>query len=162
MSSLGAIWRTYVLPAAVFQSLMIGGGYGTGREIVEYFSRFGLLGGLLGLLVVWSLTGWELARVRDGYLHEAETRTVVQARVFAQNSRLLIKRVDEILLGLRPQWANDAQEFATRVRERQKGWSEVTFQVAVLDRQGRLRPPWWMTRRLRIRLSPRPLTVAPW
>jgi len=30
---------------------MIGGGYGTGREIVEYFSRFGFLGGLLGLAV---------------------------------------------------------------------------------------------------------------
>jgi uncharacterized membrane protein YkvI len=28
---------------------MIGGGYGTGREIVEYFSRYGMLGGLLGL-----------------------------------------------------------------------------------------------------------------
>lgn len=43
------IWRVYLVPAGVFQSLMIGGGYGTGREIVEYFSRFGFIGGLLGL-----------------------------------------------------------------------------------------------------------------
>jgi uncharacterized membrane protein YkvI len=46
------IWRVYIIPAGVFQSLMIGGGYGTGREVVEYFSRFGLTGGLYGLAVV--------------------------------------------------------------------------------------------------------------
>ena len=28
---------------------MIGGGYGTGREVVEYFTRFGAGPGLLGL-----------------------------------------------------------------------------------------------------------------
>lgn len=37
--------RVYVIPGAVYQSLMVGGGYGTGREIVEYFTRFGLFGG---------------------------------------------------------------------------------------------------------------------
>lgn len=45
-------WRAYLVPAGVFQSLMIGGGYGTGREVVEYFSRFGFVGGLLGLALV--------------------------------------------------------------------------------------------------------------
>lgn len=52
MNGLRTAWRVYVVPGAVFQSLMIGGGYGTGREIVEYFSRYGLLGGLLGLAFV--------------------------------------------------------------------------------------------------------------
>ena len=46
------LWRVYVLPAAVFQSVVIGGGYGTGREIVEYFTRFGAAGGLFGLVTV--------------------------------------------------------------------------------------------------------------
>lgn len=41
----------YVVPGAVFQSVMVGGGYGTGREIVEYFTSYGTLGGLLGLVV---------------------------------------------------------------------------------------------------------------
>ena len=41
--------RVYVVPGAVFQSVMVGGGYGTGREIVEYFTTFGSLGGLLGI-----------------------------------------------------------------------------------------------------------------
>lgn len=44
--------RAYIMPAAVFQSVMVGGGYGTGREIVEYFSRYGMVGGLLGLALV--------------------------------------------------------------------------------------------------------------
>jgi uncharacterized membrane protein YkvI len=42
-------FHVYIVPAAVFQSVMIGGGYGTGREVVEYFTRFGAVGGLLGL-----------------------------------------------------------------------------------------------------------------
>lgn len=38
-----------LIPGAVLQSVMIGGGYGTGREVVEYFTRFGAAPGLLGL-----------------------------------------------------------------------------------------------------------------
>ncbi|HSG88685.1 MAG TPA: hypothetical protein VLA56_05705 [Pseudomonadales bacterium] len=43
--------QIYLLPGAVLQSVMIGGGYGTGREVVEYFTRFGVGGGLLGIAV---------------------------------------------------------------------------------------------------------------
>ena len=42
------ILYVYIVPAAVFASVVMGGGYGTGREVVEFFTRFGLLGGLLG------------------------------------------------------------------------------------------------------------------
>jgi uncharacterized membrane protein YkvI len=41
-----------VMPGLVFQGVLIGGGYGTGREIVEYFMRFGPLGGILGMFFV--------------------------------------------------------------------------------------------------------------
>lgn len=50
-AGLERVWRVYIVPGAVFQSLMIGGGYGTGREIVEYYSRYGIMGGLAGLLL---------------------------------------------------------------------------------------------------------------
>ncbi len=43
--------RIYIIPGAVYQSVMVGGGYGTGREIVEYFTNFGVIGGLLGFAV---------------------------------------------------------------------------------------------------------------
>lgn len=39
----------YLTPGLVFQSVLIGGGYGTGAEIARYFGCYGLLGGLLAL-----------------------------------------------------------------------------------------------------------------
>ena len=39
----------YLLPGFIFQSVVIAGGYGTGRELVEFFLTQGPLGGLLGI-----------------------------------------------------------------------------------------------------------------
>ncbi len=50
-------FRKYLLPGLVFQSLVIAGGYGTGRELVEFFVVLGPRGGLLAILVstiIWS------------------------------------------------------------------------------------------------------------
>lgn len=53
-----SLFQKYVLPGLVFQGVLIGGGYGTGREIAEYFMKYGPLGGIMGMflisLVVWS------------------------------------------------------------------------------------------------------------
>ena len=54
-------FRIYIIPGAVFQSVMIGGGYGTGREIVEYFTSYGFLGGLFGLGVAFVVLATVLA-----------------------------------------------------------------------------------------------------
>lgn len=51
-------WKDYFLPGFIFQSVVIGGGYGTGIEIARYFGIHGLAGGILGLMItmsVWSL-----------------------------------------------------------------------------------------------------------
>lgn len=67
------LFRTYLLPGLVFQSVIIGGGYGTGREIAEFFLSHGPVGGLLGFAVtggVWAILlgiGFEFARVTKGY-----------------------------------------------------------------------------------------------
>lgn len=45
----------YFLPGAVLQSVMIGGGYGTGRELVEFFTRHGIADGFLGQLLATAL-----------------------------------------------------------------------------------------------------------
>lgn len=45
-------FRIYLVPGIIFQSVLIGGGYGTGREIVEYFGSYGA-GGLWGLIVTF-------------------------------------------------------------------------------------------------------------
>ena len=49
--SMNRLFHIYVVPAAVFVSVVMGGGYGTGREVIEFFTRYGLLGGLLGTAV---------------------------------------------------------------------------------------------------------------
>jgi uncharacterized membrane protein YkvI len=70
-------FRKYIVPGAVFQSVLVGGGYGTGREIVEFFTRFGAGGGLLGLVVTvvcWAVVlavTWEFARVFQVYDYRA-------------------------------------------------------------------------------------------
>ena len=54
-----SFFKKYLLPGLIFQSVTIGGGYGTGRELVEFFLKNGPLGGLLGMLLVttvmWSI-----------------------------------------------------------------------------------------------------------
>jgi uncharacterized membrane protein YkvI len=45
------IVRIYLIPGAIMQSVMIGGGYGTGREVIEYFTRHGIWEGILGICV---------------------------------------------------------------------------------------------------------------
>ena len=65
---MGDFFRRYLLPGFVFEAAVIGGGYATGRELVEFFLPAGPLGGLLGMAVsmlVWSAVlavSFELAR----------------------------------------------------------------------------------------------------
>lgn len=72
-----AFFRKYLLPGFVFQSVVIAGGYGTGRELVEFFLSFGPLGGLLAMAVstlIWSAVcaaSFEFARVFGAYDYRA-------------------------------------------------------------------------------------------
>lgn len=65
--------RAYLIPGAVFQSVVVAGGYGTGRELVEYFTRYGGLGGLLAMgvtVICWAAVlavTFEFARVFQVY-----------------------------------------------------------------------------------------------
>ncbi|MFQ5678775.1 MAG: hypothetical protein ACE5HP_04885 [Gemmatimonadota bacterium] len=64
-----SFFRRYLLPGFIFQSVVIAGGYATGREIVEFFLTLGPVSGLAGMIlvstVIWSLVAavsFELAR----------------------------------------------------------------------------------------------------
>ena len=68
-----AFLQRYLLPGFAFQSMIIAGGYGTGRELVEFFLKFGTVGGLLAMwlvsTVIWSAVcavTFELARLSAG------------------------------------------------------------------------------------------------
>jgi uncharacterized membrane protein YkvI len=43
------LFRVFLIPSAVFLSVVFGGSYGTGREIMEFVCRHGPVGGLLAL-----------------------------------------------------------------------------------------------------------------
>ena len=61
-------FQRYVLPGFIFQSAVIGGAYGSGKELVEFFLGHGPIGGLLGMavtMVVFSvvlMAAYEFAR----------------------------------------------------------------------------------------------------
>ena len=67
-------FRRYFMPGLIFQGVMIGGGYATGRELVEFFLQFGPGGSLVAMfgitLVMWAVLlalTFEFARVLSLY-----------------------------------------------------------------------------------------------
>ncbi|HET7291258.1 MAG TPA: hypothetical protein VFM88_02430 [Vicinamibacteria bacterium] len=76
-------FRRYLLPGFVFEAAVIGGGYATGRELVEFFLPAGPLGGLLGMVVsmlVWSAVlavSFELARCAQAYDYRSFSRLLL-------------------------------------------------------------------------------------
>lgn len=91
---------------------------------------------VLSVLLVWAAAAYELYRTRQTHLHEAEVRTAVQAHVFAEYSRSTLKRINEFILDLRQEWTGDWKSFSSAVQHRQENIDDLTFQVAVIDRDG--------------------------
>ena len=71
------IFRRILMPGLILQSVMIGGGYATGREIVEFFLVLGPSGGLLAMGVatvvisVITAISFELARKTKSHTYHA-------------------------------------------------------------------------------------------
>ena len=105
----------------------------------ETLLRRRILAGLcIGLTLLWLAALLELRRSEAAYVNEAEVKSVVNARLFAENSRSTIKRVNELLQDLRLRWNGDWKSFANLIRLRQEDIKDITFQVAVIDRNGLL------------------------
>lgn len=57
LSAQPSFFQRFILPGFAFKAVVIGGGYATGRELVEFFFPSGPLGGLAGIaltMVLWS------------------------------------------------------------------------------------------------------------
>jgi uncharacterized membrane protein YkvI len=78
-----SFFKHYLLPGLLFQSVIIGGGYSTGRELVEFFMRKGPLTGLIGMsaaMIIWSCVlalTFEYARVHKAYDYRAFFSTLL-------------------------------------------------------------------------------------
>ncbi len=72
----------FLLPAIIAQSMIMGGAYSTGREIVEYAARYGPAGWLsvfviFGGFSVMAILSFELARVGRAYDYKAWVRLLI-------------------------------------------------------------------------------------
>jgi len=75
-------FRQYLLPGVVFQSVLIGGAYATGREIVQYGARFGSAGvySIAAIFLGFSLMcalAFEFARVHHTYDYRSFVRALI-------------------------------------------------------------------------------------
>jgi uncharacterized membrane protein YkvI len=52
-----SFFRRFLLPGFAFQAVMIGGGYASGRELVEFFLNLGPIAGLAGMIVSAAIVG---------------------------------------------------------------------------------------------------------
>lgn len=73
---------SYVLPGIILQSVLIGGGYATGREIVEYGAKYGAQGWIAGVgiflgFVLISFLTFEFARVHGTYDYRSFFRALI-------------------------------------------------------------------------------------
>ena len=74
-------WAKYLLPGIVLQSVLIWGGYATGREIIEYGAKFGANGWISGLFIflafgIIAVLTFELARIYKIYDYKSIVRTI--------------------------------------------------------------------------------------
>jgi uncharacterized membrane protein YkvI len=79
--SAGAFGRL-LLPGIVLQSVLIGGGYASGREVVEFGARFGVYGGGAVIVVFFgfslmAILTFELARLSSAYEYKAFMRALI-------------------------------------------------------------------------------------
>lgn len=101
------------------------------RHHYKFFYLFAVL-----LLLIWSVIWYDLVRSREIILNEARVQLHGQARVFAQYASANVKRLNEALLDLRGDWHGDTAQFADLVRHRQDIIDDLSFQVAIIDKDG--------------------------
>lgn len=96
------------------------------------------LGVALCLVVIWWFMFDQLAKERERQIHDAETRTRLEAQAFGEYSLGSTRRLSEFLLDLRASWLAGRDAFDRVIHERQDVVRDLTFQVAVIDADGRL------------------------
>ncbi|MGI9285851.1 MAG: hypothetical protein ACR2P1_10720, partial [Pseudomonadales bacterium] len=92
-------FRVVLIPSSVFLSVVFGGSYGTGREIMEFVSRFGPKSGLLGISMilltyaVLLFVTFELARLFKAYEYRGFCKVLLGRGWFLYELAILVGMV---------------------------------------------------------------------
>ena len=75
-------YAKYILPGVLLQSVLIGGGYATGREIYSYGAKFGAMGWISGLTIgigfaLFAFLTFEICRIYKVYDYKNFIRQVI-------------------------------------------------------------------------------------
>ena len=75
-------YAKYILPGVLLQSVLIGGGYATGREIYSYGAQFGAMGWISGLTIgigfaLFAFLTFEICRIYKVYDYKNYIRQVI-------------------------------------------------------------------------------------
>ena len=67
-----SFYAKYLLPGVILQSVLIGGGYATGREIYQYGAMFGSMGWISGITIaigfsLFAFLTFEICRIYKVY-----------------------------------------------------------------------------------------------
>lgn len=75
-------YAKYILPGVLLQSVLIGGGYATGREIFSYGAKFGAMGWISGLTIgigfaLFAFLTFEICRIYKVYDYKNYIKQVI-------------------------------------------------------------------------------------
>ncbi len=108
------------------------------QQVAPFGTRQLALALAISLAVIWGIAFYELDRARTARMQEVEHAAELQAQTFAESRLSIIKRLNELLLDLRAYWEDRSVNFSELIRRRQEYLSDITFQVAIIDRDGYL------------------------
>ena len=78
---LRSTYAKYILPGVLLQSVLIGGGYATGREIYSYGAKFGAMGWISGLTIasvcLFAFLTFEICRIYKVYDYKNYIKQVI-------------------------------------------------------------------------------------
>ena len=103
----------------------------------SWFYRAGMVS-ISCLLVVWGAAFFEIQHNNEQEQVQSEQRVISRSRIFGEYVASTIKRLDEILLDSRQFWTGDWSAFAKYVQAKQGNISDITFQIAIIDKDGLL------------------------
>lgn len=124
--------RRLLVPGLILQGVVIGGGYATGRELVEYFLNYGLGGAFAGLTVVglvWSVVfaaAFLFARVTASYDYGSFTKALLGPLQYAFDLVLVT-----LLLLIVAVMCAAAGEIVAEVTGRNALWGTIGLSLAV-------------------------------